>query len=51
MDAGRPSGSHRPVPARSSTPRKPHAAMTFSARTWCSRRVKSSKFGFHWLIA
>ena len=51
MDAGRPSGSQRPVPPLSSTPVNPQAASTLRARSCCSGRVKSSKFGFHWLIA
>ena len=49
--AGCPSGSHRPVPAVSSTPSKPAIEMVLSARSCCSRRTKSSNCGFHWLMA
>lgn len=39
IHSGRPSGCHLPEPQLSSMCRNPHAAITFSMRSCCSRRT------------
>ena len=44
---GFPSGSQRPLPVVSSTPSKPAMDIVFRARSWSSRRTKSSNWGLY----